>query len=142
MGYATEKFEKFNKLPKPLLIVHIFSKPIFGMGFGILLASYLPDFNWQLYGWLLVILSLIIATFRKVLRPLLFPTSSDKSLSQVFLYLSNARVLCRFLLLSGAGFGALLASYSEGINWLLYGWLLILMSIIITIPSNYLILKK
>lgn len=142
MAWVAEKFEKFDKLPKPLLVVHISSKLLFGMGFGILLASYLSSINWQLYGWLLIILSLIIAMFRKVLRPLLSRTSSDKSLLQVFLYLSDARILCRFLLLSGAGFGALLASHLQDLNWQLYGWLLILVSIIITIPSNYAILRK
>ena len=142
MGWAAEKFEKFDRLPRPLLVVHIFSKLLFGMGLGILLASYFSGLNWHLYGWLLIILSLIIAMFRKLIKPFISPGSSKKSLFQVFLYLSDARILCRFLLLSGVGFGALLASYSKDVNLQLYGWILILVSIIITIPSNYAAFKK
>jgi len=142
MGLVAEKFEKFDKLPKPLLVIHIFSKLLFGMGFGALLASYLSSINWHLYGWLLIILALTIAMFRKLLKPFMSPESSKKSLLLVFLYLSDARILCRFLLLSGAGLGAMLVSYSQDPNWQLYGWLLILVSIIITIPSNYAVLKK
>ena len=142
MGWAAEKFENFDRLPRPLLVVHIFSKLLFGMGLGILLASYLSGLNWQLYGWLLIILSLIIAMFRKLIKPIISPGSSKKSLFQVFLYLSDARILCRFLLLSGVGFGALLAIYSKDVNLQLYGWILILGSIIITIPSNYAAFKK
>ena len=142
MGWAAEKFEKFDRLPRPLLIVHIFSKLVFGLGLGILFATYLSDVNWQLYGWLLIILSLIIAMFRKLIKPFKVPGSNKKSLLQVFLYLSDARILCRLLLLSGAGFGAILGSYSQNLNWQLYAWLLILISIIITIPSNYAVLKK
>ena len=142
MGWAAEKFENFDRLPRSLLVVHIFSKLLFGMGLGILLASYFSGLNWHLYGWLLIILSLIIAMFRKLIKPFISPGSSKKSLFQVFLYLSDARILCRFLLLSGVGFGALLASYSKDVNLQLYGWILILVSIIITIPSNYAAFKK
>ena len=117
MGWAKEKIEKFDRLPKPLLIIHIFSKLVFGMGLGILLASYFSGLNWQLYGWLLIILSLIIAVFRKLLKIFMSPVSSKKTLLRVFLYLSDARILCRLLLLSGVGFGALLASYSKNVNW-------------------------
>jgi len=142
MGWVAKKFEKFDKLPRPLLVVHVFSKVVFGLGFGALLASYLPGLNWRLYGWLLILLSLIIAMLRKLLKPSISPESRNKPLLQVFFYLSNARILCRLLLLSGAGFGLLLASSSQDLNWRLYGWLLILLSVIITIPSNYVVLRK
>ena len=60
MGLFSERFEKFKKLPRPLLTAHIFCKFLFGVGLGILLASYL-EYEWKLLGWLLIILSLIIA---------------------------------------------------------------------------------
>ena len=61
MGWIGEKIEKLKKLPKSLLVAHIASKFIFGVGLGALLAGYLREYNWRLYGWLLIILSLIVA---------------------------------------------------------------------------------
>jgi hypothetical protein len=33
--------ENFRKLPAPLIILHVFSKALFGFGLGILLSDYL-----------------------------------------------------------------------------------------------------
>ncbi len=126
--FHSKNIENFVKLSRPLLVTYIFCKVLFGIGFGFLLASYLQGFNWQLYGWLLILLSIIITILRmkKLLNPLL----------------PRICILWRFLLLFCIGLGSLLASYLQGFNWQLYGWLLILLSAIISIPSLYRILKK
>jgi hypothetical protein len=132
MGWFAKEHAKnianLVKLPKPLLVAYIFCKVIFGIGFGFLLASYLQGLNWQLYGWLLIILSFIITILRR--RKLLNPS------------LPGACILWRFLLWFCIGLGALLASYLWGINWQLFGWLLIVLSVIISIPSLRRILKR
>jgi len=61
MGWFTKKFEKFRKLPPRPMFMHVLSKFVFGVGLGVLLVFYLPKFNWQLLGWLLIALSIIIA---------------------------------------------------------------------------------
>jgi hypothetical protein len=61
MSWFAEKFEKFRKLPTRLLMLHVTSKFLFGVGLGALLASYLKGLDWQICGWSLIILSLIIA---------------------------------------------------------------------------------
>jgi len=142
MSFVAQKFKNFENLPKPLLIIHISSKLTFGTGFGLLLASYFKIVNWQFYGWLLIILAFIIALLRRFLRPELSNGNHSKPLSLIFLSLSFVRILCRFLLLFGIGLGTLLVSHLEHFNWKLYGWLLIILSIIATIPSNYRIMKK
>jgi hypothetical protein len=129
--FAKERAKNIDnlvKLPEPLLVVYIFCKVIFGIGFGFLLAGYLQGFNWQLYGWLLIILSFILTILR--MRKLLSPS------------LPGVCILWRFLFWCCIGFGALLASYLRGINWQLYGWLLIVLSVIISIPSLRRILKR
>ena len=61
MGWFAEKVEKFRQLPEHLMATHGLSKVIFGIGFGALLAIYLPRLDWQLLGWMIIVLSLIIA---------------------------------------------------------------------------------
>lgn len=125
MGWFAKKraknIDNLVKLPKPLLGIYIFCKILFGMGLGFLLVSYLQGINWQLYGWLLILLSFIITVLR--IKKLL---SSS---------LPGVCILWRFLLWFCIGLGVLLASYLQSINWQLYGWWLIVLSIIISIPS-------
>ncbi len=61
MGWFANKFEKFRKLPPRLMAMHVLSKFVFGVGLGILLVSFLPCCNWQLVGWLIIVISIIIA---------------------------------------------------------------------------------
>lgn len=61
MGWYAEKLDKFWGLPKPLIYAHISAKIVFGIGLGILLATYFQGHDWLLYGWLLIVLSLIVA---------------------------------------------------------------------------------
>ncbi|MBZ9572712.1 hypothetical protein KJA17_00740 [Patescibacteria group bacterium] len=44
--------------------------------------------------------------------------------------------------LAGVGLGALLASYFGGYDWILCGWLLIVISLIVHIPAVYTVLLK
>lgn len=60
MGWFAEKIEKFKKLPKSILFLHIINKFVLGLGLGALLASYLHRYNWQLEGWLLIVLALVL----------------------------------------------------------------------------------
>jgi len=52
--FRTKNIENLVKLPRPLLVTYIFSKVLFGIGFGFLLTRYLQGLNWHLYGWLLI----------------------------------------------------------------------------------------
>jgi len=61
MGWLNEKFEKFRRLPPRPMFTHVLSKFVFGVGVGVLLVFYLAKFNWRLFGWLLIVLSIIIA---------------------------------------------------------------------------------
>ncbi|GEM_PF-2588722 len=124
----TKNIQNLTKLPRSLLVTYIFCKLLFGIGFGFLLASYLQSLNWELYGWLLILLSFIITVLRvkKLLNPLL----------------PGVCILWRFMLWFGIGSGALLVNYSPGIDWKFYGWLLVVSSVIISIPSLHRILKR
>lgn len=61
MSWFAEKFERFRQLPRRLMLTHVLSKVTFGIGFGALLAIYLPQLDWQLLGWILIAVSMIIA---------------------------------------------------------------------------------
>ena len=41
------------------MILHISGKFLFGVGLGLLLASYLQQYDWQLYGWIIIVIALI-----------------------------------------------------------------------------------
>ena len=60
MGWFNEKFEKFRKQSFRVIFTLIFAKFVFGIGLGGLLAGYLPTYDWILYGWLLIVVSLIL----------------------------------------------------------------------------------
>jgi hypothetical protein len=124
----TKNIENLLRLPRSLLVTYVFCKLLFCIGFGFLLSSHLQSLNWELYGWLFILLSFIITTLRviKLLNPLL----------------PGVCILWRFLLWFGIGSGTLLASYLPGINWKFYGWLLVVLSVIISIPSLHRILKR
>jgi len=47
--------EKFRKLPISIIILHISGKSLFGVGLGALLASYLYRYDWQLWGWIIIV---------------------------------------------------------------------------------------
>jgi len=70
MGWFAKKFERFRALPPRFMVIHVFAKFVFGMGLGVLLVIYVPQLNRQLLGWLLIVLSIIIAipSLRLILR--------------------------------------------------------------------------
>jgi len=51
--------EKFRTLPISIMILHISGKFLFGVGLGTLLASYIQHANWQLIGWIIIIIALL-----------------------------------------------------------------------------------
>lgn len=56
-----KKVEGFKKLPPRLMYTHVLGKFVFGVGLGALLTVWLSQFDWQLLGWVLIVLSIIIA---------------------------------------------------------------------------------
>ena len=49
--------EKFRKLPISIMILHISGKFLSGVGLGTLIASYLQQYDWQLYGWIVIVIA-------------------------------------------------------------------------------------
>ena len=66
MSWISNKVEKFRQVPNPYFALHITAKFLFGVGLGVLLASWLPVWTW----WLVIIVALVIAipSARIVLR--------------------------------------------------------------------------
>lgn len=52
--------KKFRKLPTPIMISHIAGKFLFGLGVGLLVASYLHQLDWYLFGGIIILISLIM----------------------------------------------------------------------------------
>ena len=57
MSWISDKMEKFRGVPNPYFTMHITGKFLFGVGLGVLLATWLPIWT----GWVFVILALLIA---------------------------------------------------------------------------------
>lgn len=51
--------EKFRKLPISIMILHISGKFLSGVGLGALLASYLYRYDWQLWGWIIIVIAVL-----------------------------------------------------------------------------------
>ena len=51
--------EKFRTLPTSIMILHVTGKFLFGIGMGILLASYIYCYNWQSIGWIIIVVALL-----------------------------------------------------------------------------------
>lgn len=51
--------EKFRKLPISIMILHISGKFLFAVGLGALLASYLYRYDWQLWGWIIIVIAVL-----------------------------------------------------------------------------------
>jgi hypothetical protein len=52
--------ENIKKLSTKKIFLMLTAKGLGGVGVGLLLAGYLPLFNYILYGWIAVVVSLII----------------------------------------------------------------------------------
>ena len=57
MGWIGDKTEKFRRVPAPYFTLHITAKFLFGVGLGLLLATWLPVWT----GWIFIIVALLIA---------------------------------------------------------------------------------
>jgi len=57
MSWISDKAEKFRQMPNPYLSLHITGKFLFGVGLGVLLATWLPIWT----GWIFIIAALVIA---------------------------------------------------------------------------------
>ncbi len=57
MNWISNKVEKLRQMPNPYLTMHITAKFLFGVGLGILLATWLPIWT----GWVFIIAALVIS---------------------------------------------------------------------------------
>lgn len=66
MSWINDKVEKFRQVPNPYFFLHITGRFLFGVGLGLLLATWLPIWT----GWIFVIVALVISvpSARIVLR--------------------------------------------------------------------------
>jgi len=60
MNKFNKKFRKFEKQSFPVMFSFIFSKFLFGIGLGVLFATYFQTHVWIFWGWLLIIISLLL----------------------------------------------------------------------------------
>ena len=51
--------EKFRTLPTSIMLLFISGKFLGSVGLGILLASYIQHYNWQLIGWIIIVIALL-----------------------------------------------------------------------------------
>lgn len=66
MSWINDKVEKFRQVPNPYFLLHIAARFLFGVGLGLLLATWLPIWT----GWIFIIVALVISvpSARIVLR--------------------------------------------------------------------------
>jgi len=66
MSWINDRVEKFRQVPNPYFSLHITGKSLFGVGVGLLLATWLPIWT----GWIFIIVALVISipSARIVLR--------------------------------------------------------------------------
>ncbi len=57
MSWIGDKIQRFRQMPNPYFTLHITAKFVFGVGLGVLLATWLPIWT----GWIFIILALLIA---------------------------------------------------------------------------------
>lgn len=57
MNWLTKRLEKFRNQNIYVIWATVAGRFSFGFGLGAVLAGYFPEYNWQLYGWLLIILA-------------------------------------------------------------------------------------
>ncbi len=57
MSWLSYKMEKLRGVPNPYFSMHITGKFLFGVGLGVLLATWLPVWT----GWIFIIIALLIA---------------------------------------------------------------------------------
>jgi len=57
MSWIGDKTERFRDMPNPFFSMHITGKFLFGVGLGVLLATWLPVWT----GWVFIVAALLIA---------------------------------------------------------------------------------
>ncbi len=60
MSWFTEMLEKFRRQSFRVIFITIFAKFLAGVGIGALLASYFQAIDWILWGWILIVISLLL----------------------------------------------------------------------------------
>ena len=56
MNWIGEKIEKFRQMPTTYLVLHVTSRSLFGVGLGLLLATWLPVWT----GWIFIGVATVI----------------------------------------------------------------------------------
>jgi SAM-dependent methyltransferase len=128
VNFRKKNIESLLLLSAPLLIAYVICKPLFGIGFGILLANYLSRYNLEILGWSLILFSFLITILRA--KRLLNPS------------LPSICILWRFLLWYGIGVGILSVIYLPSAHWQLMGWLFVAASVLLSIPSLHRLLRR
>ena len=60
MNWFNKASEKFKKQSKKAIMAIMFTKFLFGVGLGVLLTSYWWEYDWKFFGWLMIIIALIL----------------------------------------------------------------------------------
>ncbi len=60
MSWFTEMLEKFRRQSFRVIFITISAKFLAGVGIGALLASYFQAIDWILWGWILIVISLLL----------------------------------------------------------------------------------
>ena len=61
MNFIKDVTNRFKEQSFPIVFVTVFAKFLFGVGFGILLTTHFQSADWNLVGWSVVFLSLILS---------------------------------------------------------------------------------
>ncbi|HUV75273.1 MAG TPA: hypothetical protein VMW00_01325 [Dehalococcoidales bacterium] len=56
MSWISSKIEKFRQMPTTYLVLHVTSRSLFGVGLGLLLATWLPVWT----GWIFIGVAVVI----------------------------------------------------------------------------------
>jgi len=56
MSWISDKIEKFRQMPTIYLVLHVTSRSLFGVGLGLLLATWLPVWT----GWIFIGVAVVI----------------------------------------------------------------------------------
>ena len=70
MGWMKNRAKNIRTLRDFSIISLFFYKFLLGLGIGMVLANYFTEYNWILFGWILIILAVIVGlpTSLKILK--------------------------------------------------------------------------
>lgn len=60
-GWCVKKIDKLRKANASVIMSWAMGKFLFGLGLGVLLATYLPLVHWSIHGWWLIVLGIVVS---------------------------------------------------------------------------------